>query len=166
MKLHIKILLLSIAVYLAFTGIGYAFDEKDIESKEPMTVEELYKAMGYTKVKTAIKQYESEFEMKVSLPGKLPFKVYLGFGKVEENKLILNFIEEKSKDLFKMTIKPGPFPLEEKNLTLKDGTEVFIQDIRGLKLLTLEMNGFQYTLALNNLENYDKLVKIAESINK
>ncbi|UOR14177.1 hypothetical protein [Halobacillus amylolyticus] len=175
MKKGRKILLCSLLLFLMLSNTGYANkkDEGSIESEEPMTTEELYKSMGYTKAEKAVQKYENKFDTNINFPKVMPFQAKLQFGKIEDNRLTLEFIGESKKQLFKIHVEPSNSTKQLTNKKLKDGTEVFIKHVGpnpnkpSISWLHLKRDNQKYGLGLNYYKKdvrQDKLIKAAESL--
>lgn len=166
-----RIIILSIAIIFTLTGIGFANDnnEDDFISDEPMSIEQIYKKMGYTKnIAKTIKRFEKQFNTKVIIPKEIPFKVHLSFVKIEDNNILsLDFIGENKKDIFKLTVNPNkPFNHVDKvNYKLNNGNPVFIVEHEpGIRQLYMEKGKFEYILGISNSKKKQELIKVAEYI--
>lgn len=163
-------IVLSLLIFFSFTNTSFALDCGNVKSKKPMNIEEIYKAMCFEKMDTAIKKFEEKTKSNLSLPEKIPFKAKYKFGKFDEklDLLKLNFVKDH-KNIFKIQINTEPFN-EPYNYTLKNGTKAFIRDSpdkeKSIISLTFKRDKYQYILYgfKSNHVKKETFIEIAESI--
>ncbi|TQS70558.1 hypothetical protein DX933_17490 [Ornithinibacillus gellani] len=123
-----KSIALSLLIFFSFTNTSFALDCGNVKSKKPMNIEEIYKAMCFEKMDTAIKKFEEKTKSNLSLPEKIPFKAKYRFGKFDEKLDLLKLVFIKDhKNIFKIQLNTEPFN-EPYNYTLKNGKKAFIID--------------------------------------
>ena len=172
LKVSIFILLLLFTYHN--TNDVYAFGSYKFQTKKPMTIEEAYKADGYTNFKEATKEFEKTFHSKINLPHNIPFKTIYRYGKVEKNSsqvtfeyLGKNFKGNQLKVIIRLN-QLGEFKGGE-NYYTKSGTKVYIRQNPNPNhptLLSFKKDNLQYYLILfyqdKGLEK-KKIIEIANS---
>lgn len=169
-KQVIKLTGCSLMIILLFNTVIHS-EENNLNSSQPMSLEDVYRNMDYEDADTAIKKYEQKFNVDVVLPEKMPFKTTKKFGKIEKGKLNLAFIGDSRKKVFKIFVESSTKTMNETNYKLKNGQNVLIRQnekVHKLTWLYLQKNKQKYTLSLNYFDEEirkEKLIRSAESIN-
>ncbi|MCT1901271.1 hypothetical protein [Oceanobacillus sojae] len=172
MKKILLIIAVTIISFSCFT-INTLAEEDDFTSKKPMTEEEVYRAMGYSKdISKIINIFEEKFETKIMLPKEMPFEVKNKFAKIDEqNNLDIRYKGKDKKDNFQFRINPEVPRDVKNNYKLKNGQEVYVENIKyGVSSPIIELvykqEKLEYILYLRANGKYDKksLIRIAESL--
>ncbi|GGP09737.1 hypothetical protein [Oceanobacillus neutriphilus] len=131
MKKILLIVAVSIISFSCFATNTLA-EEDDFTSKKPMSEEELYKAMGYSKdISKIINKFEEKFETTIMLPNEIPFEVKNKFAKIDEqNNLDIRYKGKDTKDNFQFRVNPEVPGDIKNNYKLKDGKEVYVEIIK------------------------------------
>ncbi|MFD1019686.1 hypothetical protein [Thalassobacillus hwangdonensis] len=140
----------------------------DLDSRVPMTVDEVYQSMGYVEVSDAINTYESKTSYTIALPEKLPFQTEKNFGKAEGDKLTIDFVSDNGKKLFKLTIQPLADTKQEYNFKLEDGSPALLKSNpspMNVTFLYFQKDKFLYSLSLNYYDKKSRREKLIDTAN-
>ncbi|GEN89443.1 hypothetical protein [Oceanobacillus sojae] len=170
-----KIVLIIAVTIISFScfAINTLAEEDDFTSKKPMTEEEVYKTMGYSKdISKIINIFEEKFDTKIMLPKEMPFEVRNKFAKIDEqNNLDIHYKGKYKKDNFQFIVNPESPRDVESNYKLKSGEDVYIEKIKSeisspIIELVYKQEKLEYILYLRANGKYDKesLINIAESL--
>ncbi|MFA1821103.1 hypothetical protein ACDX78_13130 [Virgibacillus oceani] len=173
-----KTFFLMIVTFILFTtsaSISVA-QKYDFDSKEPMSVDEVYQVKGYTKnVDKVINEFEKKIDKDISIisiPQKIPFEVTKRFAKIEkESNLSIHYLGEDRKDIFQYTVNTENLRDVENNNKLSNGKEVFIDTVKPNKIhsileLVYKHQDIEYIMSIKINEKYTKenLMETAESL--
>ncbi|CAH0120032.1 MULTISPECIES: hypothetical protein [unclassified Paenibacillus] len=126
---------------------------------------------GAKSVKKAVKEFEKLHNIKIMLPVKLPFDDTRSFGFIANDKLELEFSNERIRKVCKIYIwtidnKPDQ-AMPYKTISLKDGTQAKLNENEQFCFLSFEKNNLYYNIGINKQnQTTDDLIAVAESLIK
>lgn len=133
----------------------HANETCDITSKEPMSLEEIYKKCGYSKdIGNVINEYETKFKTTINLPKQMPFKVKMRYGKTENKRLHIAYFGENKRDILTFYVDQNSSLPGKSNHQLKSSNKALVRDYSRNELnssviwMHIEHNTELYSLGL------------------